>query len=139
MKSHKQSKISGFTLIELMVVIAILSILMSIAIPNFIKYRNKPFCTAAEKDAQSIAAAIVDYFGIAGHTDTPNTDDLNAGKSITLSGGGGFQNTATISGLDPNRGITITVTDRSGRCPIEYQTPAHGWDGNYVYTKRIEQ
>ncbi len=64
MRGNKQ----GFTLIELMIVIAIIGILAAIAIPNFIAYRNKAFCSAAESDAKSIAADIADYFAIPAHT-----------------------------------------------------------------------
>ncbi len=38
-----------FYLIELMIVIAIIGILAAIAIPNFIAYRNKSFCSATER------------------------------------------------------------------------------------------
>lgn len=135
-KLRIQANEKGFTLIELMIVIAIIGILAAIAIPNFIAYRNKAFCSQAESDAKSVAAAVADYFAIPSHTNTPARGDLNGGQDITLSG----SNSTTISGTDPNTGITITVTDGSGRCPANYQAASGGdWDGSNVFTLRVEQ
>jgi prepilin-type N-terminal cleavage/methylation domain-containing protein len=123
-----RSNSKGFTLIELMIVIAIIGILAAIAIPNFIAYRNKAYCSRAESDASSITAAIADYFSIPAHDSTPDLDDIN----ITLSG----NNSASIAG--PIEAITVTVTDGSGNCPDNYQEQDEYWNSD-IYTKKMSE
>lgn len=61
---RKQANEKGFTLIELMIVIAIIGILAAVAIPNFIEYKNKSYCTATVNDTGAIGGALADYFAV---------------------------------------------------------------------------
>ena len=123
----------GFTFLELMAVIAIIGILAAIAIPNFIAYRNKAFCSATESDANMIASAIADYFSVPGRVNAPDPNPTvvtgSGGLELTLSG----QNTGRIG--QNVEAMTITVTDVSGRCPDDYQNSQPGWDStNNTFT-----
>lgn len=58
--SKKNSK--GFTLIELMIVIAIIGILAAIAIPQFTSYKKRGYNTEAMADIKNAYTAAQSYF-----------------------------------------------------------------------------
>lgn len=58
---------AGFTLVELMIVIAIVSILAAIAVPTFIKHRKEAYNSSALSDARNTWVAAQAYF-----SDYPN-------------------------------------------------------------------
>ena len=104
MKMRKREGQKGFTLIELMIVIAIIGILAAIAIPQFTKYRARGYMAACRSDAKNAYTAVITYM-----SDTPGV--LNPGEVITPGTPGGTYDAVRATGdAVTGDGVTITIT-----------------------------
>ena len=112
----------GFTLIELMIVIAIIGILSAIAIPNFLSYRRDSANGAAKAELKSFYNACVAAASAATADTTWDTSSLPTGFSpsaaVTIGGSivytaatGTIASTATAT---HNKGDTTFSVDAAG-------------------------
>jgi len=98
----------GFTLIELMIVVAIIIILAAVAIPNYLRMTRRAKVAAVESDMKSIGKAIEMYNNDWGtYPDVLGWDDLKK----ELDGNGIVNNSSSITMAGEKGGIVYISDD----------------------------
>ena len=116
----KRNQQSGFTLIELMIVVAIIGILAAIAIPSYLDYTTRAKISEGINLVAGAKAAAVDFYTTEGNWPTnstsaqytaPESDNVSsiaiAGTQITIS-------YLAAAGVSDNSTIIFAASDTGG-------------------------
>ena len=106
LKLAKMKNQKGFTLIELMIVVAIIAILVAIAIPVFNQYRARGWMAATRSDARNAFTAVEMY-----RADHPGVDPIAWGPQA---GPFSAQPGDTYPSIRISQGVTIAI-DATGQ------------------------
>lgn len=113
----------GFTLIELMIVVAIIGILAAIAIPQFASYRVQAFNSAAKADLHTFQTAFEVFFN--NNNEYPGAEAAATGAIVIGSGG---------SAVTMNTSNTVFFSSKAGTNNATYSAATKHTAGDEIYT-----
>lgn len=128
----------GFTLIELMIVVAIIAILAGILIPNFVNARAQAQTSACESNLRSIATALELVYADLQTYEPNGQANFNADPAdFTNSAGTIYLNNTPKdpAAQDLTQFYTIKVTPQSGGAPPSYVITCPGTHVGSTLTK----
>lgn len=128
------NKQSGFTLIELMIVVMIIAIIAAIAIPSYQAYVRRAVAAQAQQEMQRIAALLERHkarnFSYKGFD--LSTLDVDAPRTYTFDLKDGATTTTAAKGS--GNGKLLSATDASGRSWVLYGITSDAQNYNFLMT-----
>ena len=115
MEDKEKPRSKAGTIIGIGFLAFVLFFYVSMWLTGLVRYSPKHFCSVAESDANTVAAAIADYFSVAEHTDIARSD---IEKLVSI------VNPWTFTRRGDN--FYVHVVDRSGECPAGRQNMDSG-------------
>jgi type IV pilus assembly protein PilA len=122
---------SGFTMIELLVVVVIIGVLVGIAVPVYLNYRKGAENKSAASDVRGAISAVEQYYTENGNTYPASVAVVSAPGPMNFPAlaGGTAESTVISSGNQ----LQFTKVPAAGAVPVHYHICGLNLDGGAIY------